>query len=700
MKRSLTILLTTCLVILISISSNSQTTWVKTYNIDYTPSTFRFDSAGVGPREMCVTPNGTVITLVQVNQNHDTWLMAIDTLGNVKWLNQIAIYGGIYHEDCYSLHPTSDNGCIFYKKHQGGDLEYIVFKINANGSTDWKKVFYPLLSPSLNTLVESVLPSYYNTFYLQFKDSLVELSRSGQFIRNRSPFSYLANIIALPDSDIIRVDSSKIHKENFNGVLRWSLSAPGFWISAVGNDFIYAQSPNQVMKLNTSTGDIIWTKSISPRSLSLTSDNGFITTYYDLITKYDSSGTMQWTKTISKLHSGFRGLVETPSKTYVGGGGWKTFDSYFFGGAGFSPIFMRLDSLGNGVIDSTDYFINGNANDNTQLSFGDDAVYIAAALNNSGPKRDSHLMNRSIGQDVFSTNWSGSFQSGINYKFSDLNGNGAIEISDLSLIANLPYPSYPQNVTSHWRKASHQLNNPTLKFVLEKDSINIRDTIKINVILGEPGFVIDSIYGLSFDFRLFGLNNYTGSSDINFSYSIKPNSLGDTSNNLIIYNHLFPNCNFNLTSIVLCRNDHVNAFVAGDTIITLFYILPPNTSIIYNPVRLRVYQYNAITKGGFPVALNVVCDSLTIIGSVGINDFEEKKIHIFPNPAKDEISLSFDSKNIVELIIYDQMGRKMLSLNDFENKYIINVKDFTEGIYFITAFYSNTVYRSKFLVIH
>ena len=46
----------------------------------------------------------------------------------------------------------------------------------------------------------------------------------------------------------------------------------------------------------------------------------------------------------------------------------------------YCPMLIKVDSLGNGVVDSTDYYYDGNANDNYTSSFGNDAVFVAAAL--------------------------------------------------------------------------------------------------------------------------------------------------------------------------------------------------------------------------------------------------------------------------------------------------------------------------------
>ena len=94
-----TVLLVSFLIMTLEIYS--QSTWIKTQNIDDYLSGVNMDTLTVGPQEMCVTSNGTIISIFQPSPEHEIWLLAIDSLGNILWKKIIGTNGGIFHEHMY-----------------------------------------------------------------------------------------------------------------------------------------------------------------------------------------------------------------------------------------------------------------------------------------------------------------------------------------------------------------------------------------------------------------------------------------------------------------------------------------------------------------------------------------------------------------------------------------------------------------------
>ena len=667
---------------------NAQTTWVKTLNKDFwLHSALTIDSINVGPYEIAFAPNGTIVALVQTDPDHNIWLFVFDTLGNTISKRQVGHYAPSSREDCFGLQVTKDNQIVYLYAHLGtvGISRYeIVY------GPSWTK-HYDIPGIYLKW-PENLIFTYYNTSYIQFPDSIVEVDSSGNNIRTKYPIS--GQVVALPDSDFILTNSTSIQKENFSGAQKWYIPQPGFSVSFANMSFIYARSQGQVMKINTIDGNIIWTKNINSRVLTKTSDYGFIILYGKDVSKYDSSGTVQWSKTFSFPEFGFKSICETNSKSFITGGCWRNI--YLIQPIpAFSPFITSIDSSGKSILDSTNFFYVGNANDNYELSFGDDAVYVAAALGNTGLKRDTLLGAPFDEQNTYCTDWADGFASGINYKFSDFDGNGIIDTTDVKDLSFYLSP-FSNHITPHWFRQSNKFDLPELRFSFENDSLNFSDTIKINVILGSPGLAVDSIYGLSFDMRLdivdLGNNSISG-------YIVNPSSLGDPALNLYSYTVLRGQTGIPChASMVLCRTDHANVYVAGDTIASFYFVIPSNAFFI-NPVYASV-NWSAITEGGFPVALNVVSDTLYLSGTTGINKYDRNEIKIYPNPANDRIIFSFNSDKINELTIMDETGRKILSINNPGNKYILNVRDFADGIYYVSTLSSNKKSRSKFLVVH
>lgn len=692
MKKFFTILFFALLLNACHNSVFAQSTWIKTQNLDQYLPPLHQDSLSVGPLEISTRPDGKIWTLMQVNQDHDTKLYLIDTLGTITFSKIAAHYGGHYNEDCNSLHTTSDSGCVYIQRHHlfGSYIRDTVYRVGSDGSVLWTKVYYEQFGIPAQ-LANSIVPTHYNTFLLSLTDNtLLELNANGSTIRTRNNFNSSIKIHPLADSSIVFVDSSKIKRETFLGSSLWTTPAAGFSICYADTSMIYAKSNSEVIKLNATNGNLIWIKPISSLTFSKTSDDGFVTSNTNVLSKYDSSGVIEWTTTKDFPQFDFKAIIEFGHKTYLTGGCWKNINSSS-NRIGYSPFLATLDSLGNGVIDSTNYYFIGNANDNNLISFGDDAVYVAAAINNSGPARDS-LLQYGCCRSVFGTEWSGEFCTGINYKYSDVDGNGVIDTNDVVRIGGSNI-WYQYLITPHWLRLSENPLAPPLIFLLENNYINILDTVKVHVILGSSTQPVDSIYGLSFDLSFSNINLY----NMYASYSIHPTSLGDTAINLYLYYIHSSSGGPATASLLLCRTDHLNVSVAGDTIASLNFVFPLDTNI--GAQGMFIVRYSAINECGSPITLNIVSDTI-YSAALGISKNELKNVRVYPNPSSEKIIFDLQSNDIDELSIFNAIGRKILAINNPGNKYILNVRDFAGGVYYFSTHGSNKIYRSKFLVVH
>jgi len=74
--------------------------------------------------------------------------------------------------------------------------------------------------------------------------------------------------------------------------------------------------------------------------------------------------------------------------------------------------------------------------------------------------------------------------------------------------------------------------------------------------------------------------------------------------------------------------------------------------------------------------------------SAGIDDTEEQRIHVYPNPVSDFISVEFAEipTNAVALSVLDMTGRVMIEVNGLSpdrNTYYINTENIPAGVYFV-----------------
>ncbi len=680
------------LIFLSMLKSGSSQTWVRTPYFDINSGIgFQIydDTTQVGPLQMCKTQNGNIIALMNIDPVHNTSLYNIDSVGNFSWGIPVAHSGSIYDENCYSLHSTSDNGIVYVARHDsyGMNVNDKVYKLNSSGNTTWMMEFNTA-SWETNTLVKAIIPTSHNTFYLQFTDSLVELNNYGTFIRNRFPFS--GNLTVLPDSDFILSSSTTTSRQDFNGNISWSINVAGSVYLSADTSFIYMVGGSLIKKIRTGDGSLAWSNPFPYRVLSVTADGGIIACNSasdpNSIARYDSSGTLVWSRLIPFSYFGYRSIIESKPNFFVTGGAYKSTYLDYLGlshGYGFSSFLFQIDSSGHGVVDSTNYFFNGNANDNTTLSFADDACYVAAAINNSGSARDLELRGAPL-RSVFATDWTGQFCTVVNYKFSDVDGNGFIDSADIRLLSY--YSDYSRTVPSHWRMTNHNFVLPDLILKYEKDTVSPGDTLTAYFILGSSITPVDSIYSLSLSiYQLYRFES--GICNVPIS------NFGDSTLNLYSF-FSFPTSIYN-ADFVISRQDHQNAYLNGDTIAVFHFILRNNT---HSGLYTFYIDYNAITECGSPVLLNIVSDTIFVPETTGIKTLSSNGIKIFPNPATDEIFFSLDKENCHELIIMDNIGNEILKIKNPEKEFKVNLSGFANGIYYVSFKSENNIYKSKFIV--
>lgn len=79
-----------------------------------------------------------------------------------------------------------------------------------------------------------------------------------------------------------------------------------------------------------------------------------------------------------------------------------------------------------------------------------------------------------------------------------------------------------------------------------------------------------------------------------------------------------------------------------------------------------------------------------------IENIPEISFNIFPNPAENRITISADTKTLIEVVnIYNQLGQKVLQEKNIENT--IDISDLTKGIYIVELISGNSSFRKKMI---
>ena len=71
--------------------------------------------------------------------------------------------------------------------------------------------------------------------------------------------------------------------------------------------------------------------------------------------------------------------------------------------------------------------------------------------------------------------------------------------------------------------------------------------------------------------------------------------------------------------------------------------------------------------------------------SLSIDEFEVADVKLFPNPASNEVTLSWNKGENVSVKIFDNLGKLVHYTSDvsLQNNFKINTSSFTSGMYFV-----------------
>ena len=90
-------------------------------------------------------------------------------------------------------------------------------------------------------------------------------------------------------------------------------------------------------------------------------------------------------------------------------------------------------------------------------------------------------------------------------------------------------------------------------------------------------------------------------------------------------------------------------------------------------------------------SIRCVCDTLALT-SIEDNNYQIK-LQAFPNPANDRINISTEHKTLGNIIIYNTIGIIVYTASSKESHKLINVSNFTDGIYLIALPDLNKTFR-------
>lgn len=668
--------ITLLFIFLISIKINAQlqSTWIKTL-FYATPGLYPYyhDSTSVGPQGFAVRPDGKFFVLNMDYEQRDQTIYLIDSLGRLIRSIGAGSWFTLQEWDSFGIKSTPDSGCTYIEHYNDfgswpGANNYTLKKINKNGIVSTIHTWvYP-------NFVSSAIPNYHQSYYYNLNGFVIDYS-TGDTIQSGIISYVFTNDDYLQEGGLFsRTDTS--------GSLIWSTQSDGYTIIANSETLFYAVK-DSLRKYDATNGTLLWTKPKPSEGIAciITTTDGLAFLDGRTITITDSSSNILNQNIINFTHFEPRELASMMDGSLLTGGAFLNYTRWYGNTPSYSSAIIKLNQMGEGTIDSTSFFLNADCDQDGYVIFSDDAVMIAAAFGQSNgitASPDSGF-NRTL-STCYSPEWSQSFETGLNYKYSDCNLDGTIDYQDFDALYEPYYFGIHNDSTGI-----------EVRMACNQNALSIGDTVEFYFILGNIGTQIDSIYGLSMNFRIFSNSNLDF---IPNKVEIKNNVLGDTASNLFHYVSIL--WNNNLQGVVLCRTDHQNVSIMGDTLITFRVVLTGNFSTGFG---LPIPFVHIISKGGYTIPVQVLIDTLQLTTSIYPID-EKVLVKIYPVPASEKLNISCENNTIDEIIFLDISGKIIYKTTNISSATKIDTGNWPNGIYFADCKIRDSHSFSRIVILH
>jgi hypothetical protein len=286
-----------------------------------------------------------------------------------------------------------------------------------------------------------------------------------------------------------------------------------------------------------------------------------------------------------------------------------------------------------------------------------------------------------------STDWSQSIALGANYKHSDTNGDGIIDLNDTLAITQ----NYGQTHTFRLQNPNQNgdvQSTPMLYLNPVQDTVGELSYAYIDIYLANASMPVNDLYGLSFTINYNNtlVQNGTVSTDFTGSF------VGAKNTSMITLAR--DNFATGQNDIALCRFTHTE--VNGYGYVGTMRILTENVASISN-LGITLSNIKAINSQGVSIPLSGQGCQVVIDPNVGImSQAPTNHIGLYPNPAYDQLTVSTTAAETIE--ITDAVGRVVYSGMSTGTNTTINVRGFASGMYFVNVYSAGTKTTERLIV--
>lgn len=302
-------------------------------------------------------------------------------------------------------------------------------------------------------------------------------------------------------------------------------------------------------------------------------------------------------------------------------------------------------------------------------------------------------------REDWSTNFTDSIHHGLNHKYADCNGDGAINEKDtLAIFTNYSFVH---------GKTEQSTDEGSIQLYWEvADTIIPNVEHNFSVYLGTPEQPVDSIYSIAFTAQII-INDSLQVNEpaISFANSV----LGTKGVDMLTIDKHFQEAG--AWDIALTRIDQRNIIGHGKVVdinCTMEIGVLKTAKTIHMPLELRLTNVRLLTAAGNIVPVNSRNKNIILFDEqVSIIEPQfQPAFQIYPNPVHNQLFIQAplaEKQNVLAINIVDLAGKQQLATTQEPNHHgilNIDVSNLSTGTYIISIQTENTTYQEKIIIVH
>ncbi|MEM9921305.1 MAG: T9SS type A sorting domain-containing protein [Bacteroidota bacterium] len=291
----------------------------------------------------------------------------------------------------------------------------------------------------------------------------------------------------------------------------------------------------------------------------------------------------------------------------------------------------------------------------------------------------------------------------VNYKHIDTDGDGLIGFGDTTAI--------PQN----WGQVHMAIADPIISdredsppFYVTPDTVFPNAVLSLPVVLGETDFPAENVYGVAFSLTYDADKVVPGSARLSFTNSW----LGAIQSDMISIQKDFHDNG--QIDIAVTRIDGQNMTGFG-TLAELFITIEDDIFVIGNggtihnrgergePLTFQITNVRMIDFQQNEMMVEALETAVTINNPLTSTEdvlHHSSGISIFPNPAKQRLSIRSDRHSLKQLQLLNSNGQLLMERQLSGDRTDLNLKQFPQGTYFLKALTMEGWSVHRFIIIH